>query len=130
MKKVFIVGILLFTLQHVKGQNAVFKKFGQQKNLPGHSVHKLFLSSANILWVGTNNGIAFYSRGKFVIPSQPKALATSHVMDFSEDDLGRIWVINVTCCITYFGATIWYTHISTFWSSMVPILIFSPTCAP
>lgn len=72
-------------------KDGVMRKFGTHEGLPANAVRSLLIDHDDNLWVGTSNGLARYTNGKFqtVLRAGERL---SHILSLFEDREGNLWV--------------------------------------
>jgi signal transduction histidine kinase/ligand-binding sensor domain-containing protein len=81
------------------GQNKVYRK---DSGLPDKA-HALFQDASGTMWVGTQSGIAFLNRDRFVpVASVPYGI----VYSFTDDRAGNVWVSHQKGLLHLFGARV------------------------
>jgi signal transduction histidine kinase len=55
-------------------------------------VNSLLQDSTGVLWVGTDDGLAFFSDGRFQLPANMPASLHEQILGIEEDRIGSLWI--------------------------------------
>src|SRR5262249_398145 len=64
--------------------------------LPSDEVNCLFADAADVLWIGTSGGLAFFSSGHVQRPSDTSGSLGGEIRGIAEDNRGWLWITTAT----------------------------------
>ena len=67
---------------------AVFK---DKDGLPQNTIRAMALDSKNYLWIGTQDGAAYYNGRKWILVNMPKRNISNHIQSILVTSDGSIW---------------------------------------
>ncbi len=71
---------------------ASYQHWGVESGLPQSLTWQFGQDRRGRLWVGTDEGLFRFERGRFVVPEETKGLAGRAVLAIQEDRAGRLWI--------------------------------------
>ena len=72
--------------------NGRWRTFLVRDGLPSDHVNCLFEDSIGLLWVGTDDGLAFFDSGRFQIPATVPASFREPILGVVADGTGSLWI--------------------------------------
>lgn len=79
-----------------------FKNYQNNPNdpysLPGNEVHAIFIDKSNNIWIGTNNGLAYFNpqTEKFTVfrhdPDNKSSLIANYIFNITQTADGKLWI--------------------------------------
>lgn len=70
----------------------IWTHYTTAEGLPGNHVFMLHIDAGKTLWIGTNNGLARLSNGKFIVMNVNDGLYANNVFSMASGEDGSIWV--------------------------------------
>ncbi|WP_210330275.1 hybrid sensor histidine kinase/response regulator [Aliikangiella sp. G2MR2-5] len=95
--KFLILILLSFAIAwKISASELRFKRLGTERGLPQNSITTLFKSKDGRLWLGTQNGLAWYDGYKFHVFSKtqgdPDSISDNFIWSITEDKYGKLWI--------------------------------------
>jgi hypothetical protein len=97
----FFLFIPFFTF----GQYFPARNYSTSDGLPNNAVRSLFLDAKNVLWIGTENGIARMENGAFFTIDEKEGLGHNSCWDIAQDANGNIWFASYGGGVSTFDGT-------------------------
>lgn len=90
--KLFFTSVLLLLSYGNMAQTPSFIRFGAQRGFSSDLVYCAFQDSKDILWFGTDQGLAYYDNNKFRLYTTENGLPDPEVLNIWEDSRENLWI--------------------------------------